>query len=160
MIPLASITRAREHLVMTHARTRRVWGEVRFQAPSRFLDDLPVGSLAAPRSSTLGGRITPPAPRIVDGNWSGRERKVRPAQRRDEFDQRVEYDEPVYRVDSGGDFIVGAAVTHEVLGTGRVVAISNSGGAGKQQLVVVDFGEIGRKTVQAKFLRPSTDGLN
>ncbi len=152
-----AITRAREHLVLTHARTRRVWGEVRFQAPSRFLEDLPPGSLAQPRSPQ---RLTPTAPRIVDGNWAGRERKVRPSQRRDEFDQRIEYDEPVYQVEGSSGFVVGAAVTHEVLGAGRVVAISNSGGAGKQQLVVVDFGDVGRKTVQAKFLRPSSDGLN
>jgi DNA helicase-2/ATP-dependent DNA helicase PcrA len=43
-----AITRARERLVLTYARTRRVWGETQMQDPSRFLDDLPDGSLARP----------------------------------------------------------------------------------------------------------------
>jgi DNA helicase-2/ATP-dependent DNA helicase PcrA len=36
-----AITRARERLYLTHARTRRVWGEIRPCDPSRFLDELP-----------------------------------------------------------------------------------------------------------------------
>ena len=36
-----AITRARERLFLTHARTRRVWGEIRPCDPSRFLDELP-----------------------------------------------------------------------------------------------------------------------
>jgi DNA helicase-2/ATP-dependent DNA helicase PcrA len=49
-----AITRARDRLVMSHALTRRVWGEVRIQGRSRFLDDLPGGSLAPPGSSRSG----------------------------------------------------------------------------------------------------------
>src|SRR5205814_4359431 len=70
------ITRAREQLVMSHARTRRVWGEIRIQDPSRFLDDLPLDSLAQPRRSRVN---VPSAPRIVDGDWAGRQRKPRPS---------------------------------------------------------------------------------
>src|SRR5262249_24666517 len=65
-----AITRAREQLVMSSARTRRVWGEIRLQQPSRFLDDLPADSLAQPRGRRAG---VPSAPRIVDGNWAGRQ---------------------------------------------------------------------------------------
>jgi DNA helicase-2/ATP-dependent DNA helicase PcrA len=36
-----AITRAREHLIISHARTRRQWGETKPQTPSRFLADLP-----------------------------------------------------------------------------------------------------------------------
>lgn len=35
-----AITRARERLTITHARTRRVWGEVRECTPSRFLSEI------------------------------------------------------------------------------------------------------------------------
>src|SRR5262249_49911526 len=62
-----AITRARERLVLTHARTRRVWGEFRPQRPSRFLDDVPPGCLATPRHSAPS---MPRGPRIVDGNWA------------------------------------------------------------------------------------------
>ncbi|HEX3476846.1 MAG TPA: UvrD-helicase domain-containing protein [Kofleriaceae bacterium] len=141
-----AITRARERLVLSHARTRRVWGEIRIQDPSRFLDDLPAGSLAQPRRA----RISVPAPRIVDGDWAGRGRRPRPARSRDELDQRTGHDdEPVFRVDDAGGFVIGAEVTHGDLGAGRVVAVT---GTGKDCRVVVDFAVVGRKTVFAKYL--------
>jgi len=64
-----AITRARHRLVLTHARTRRVWGEIRLQGPSRFLDDIPPACLAAPARPRV---ITPRAPAIVDGAARGR----------------------------------------------------------------------------------------
>ncbi|HMG55777.1 MAG TPA: UvrD-helicase domain-containing protein, partial [Kofleriaceae bacterium] len=71
-----AITRARERLVLSHARTRRVWGETRIQEPSRFLDDLPADSLGqGPRRPA---RANAGAPRIVDGDWAGRQRRPRP----------------------------------------------------------------------------------
>ena len=150
-----AITRARERLVLSQARTRRVWGEIRIQDPSRFLDDLPADSLAQPRRNRVS---VPSAPRIVDGDWAGRARRPRPARSRDELDQRTAYDdEPVYRVDD--DFVIGAEVMHASLGAGRVVAVT---GTGKDRKVVVDFGTVGRKTVYASYLDPSApgDGLN
>jgi DNA helicase-2/ATP-dependent DNA helicase PcrA len=157
-----AITRARERLVMTHARTRRVWGEIRMQSPSRFLDDLPPDCLAQPVRSRA---VAPPAPRIVDGNWAGREKRGSWGRgSRDELDQRVDYeDEPVYRIGEdvprGGSsgFGVGSTVTHTTLGNGRVVSVS---GTGKDQKVVVDFGVIGQKTVFARFLSGGDNGLN
>jgi DNA helicase-2/ATP-dependent DNA helicase PcrA len=159
-----AITRAREKLVLTHARTRRVWGEIRIQGPSRFLHDLPPSALAAPvraRSTTM-----PTGPRIVDGNFTKRSGWAQQAQRRaaqNEFDQSTSYDdEPVYRVDDdltgrAGGFTIGGSVVHGTLGMGRVVSIS---GQGKDQKVVVDFGAIGQKTVFARYLQTSDYDLN
>jgi DNA helicase-2/ATP-dependent DNA helicase PcrA len=147
-----AITRARNRLVLTHARTRRVWGEIRLQGPSRFLDDLPPACLAGPVRPKV---ITPKAPSIVDGNWSSVRRR-RPRASADELDQRTSYDdEPVYQVD--GDvaepevFRTGDQVSHSMLGVGRVVAISD----GK---VIVEFPGAGRKTVLPKFLQHADDG--
>jgi DNA helicase-2/ATP-dependent DNA helicase PcrA len=150
-----AITRARERLVLSQARTRRVWGEIRLQEPSRFLDDLPPDSLAQPRRT----KITVPAQRIVDGNWAGRARRPSRPRSYDEHDQRTQYEEePVYRVDEPNGFVVGAEVSHASLGSGRVVAVT---GTGKDCRVVVDFGTVGRKTVFAKFLdHGSPSGLN
>jgi DNA helicase II / ATP-dependent DNA helicase PcrA len=140
-----AITRAREQLVMSHARTRRVWGEIRIQDPSRFLGDLPADSLAAPPARRPN---VPSAPRIVDGDWAGRARRARPARGHDDLDQRTGDDDvPVYQLDDG--LAVGAFVSHAQLGAGRVVAVT---GAGKDRRVVVDFGAIGTKTVLARFL--------
>ena len=152
-----AFTRARERLVLSRARIRRVWGEMRMQSPSRFLDDLPADSLAQPwRGAPVN---VPSAPRIVDGDWAGRQRKPRPSRTRDELDQRTSHDdEPVFRVDDAGGFVIGAEVTHAALGAGRVVAVT---GTGKDRRVVVDFGAVGTKTVFAKFLEHgSSDGLN
>ncbi|MDQ3365865.1 MAG: UvrD-helicase domain-containing protein [Myxococcota bacterium] len=165
-----AITRARERLVMTHARVRRVWGEMRPSQASRFLADLPPDCLAAPRPPAA----MPRGPRIVDGTWqapagSGSWRRS-PAgsgvQRRrgggDDLDQRTEYDdEPVYRVEDhdrdSSPFAIGSTVGHSTLGPGRVVAVS---GSGKDVKVVVDFGVIGQKTVYARYLNATDDSLN
>jgi DNA helicase-2/ATP-dependent DNA helicase PcrA len=155
-----AITRARERLVLTTARTRRVWGEFRPQVPSRFLDDIPPGCLAAPRREAPS---MPKGPRIVDGNWAPKPSGFAQRRRRDELDQRVDYEDgPVFRVGEDdhlprGGFAVGAAVSHQTLGEGRVVDVS---GSGRDQKVVVDFGGAGRKTVFARFLHGTDDGLN
>ncbi len=158
-----AITRARERLVITHARVRRVWGETRPQSPSRFLDDLPPGCLAHP----IRARTGPPSqtPRIVDGSWAkpaagGFARRSTVARAaRDDFDQRSPDDhDPIYRVDDAdrdGTFDVGAAVSHQTLGPGRVLAVT---GAGRDLKITVDFGSIGTKTVLARYLSsPAAD---
>jgi len=159
-----AITRARERLVISHARTRRVWGEIRIQSPSRFFDDLPRGTLAEPVRARV---IAPTGPRIVEGNWVGRTPRAPrgPGGRGkvDEFDQRAPDDDlPVYRVGDdlrasraeGSSFPVGAAVMHVIHGTGKVIAIS---GAGKDTKVVVDFASVGEKTVYPKYLVAAAD---
>ena len=150
-----AITRARKQLVLTHARTRRVWGEVRLQGPSRFLEDLPTHALAAPKRQA----VTPKAPPIVDGDWAGRRMRARGSM--NEFDQRTPDDEPSYQLDADSPdetpFRTGDHVSHTLLGIGRVVAVS---GAGKDIRVIVDFPAAGRKTVLPRFLRAADDQLN
>ena len=59
-----AITRAREHLFITHAATRTLFGQTRYNRPSRFLAQLPPA--ISSRSSTRA-----PAPRFVDRqSWS------------------------------------------------------------------------------------------
>jgi len=149
-----AITRARHRLVLTHTRTRRVWGEIRLQGPSRFLDDIPPGCLAGPARPKV---IAPRAPAIVDGNWNARPRR-RPRASIDELDQRMPDEEPVFRVDDDLEdptvFRTGDQVAHQLLGLGRVVAMSD----GK---VIVEFAGAGRKTVLPRFLAHAPDdGLN
>ncbi|MBA2541603.1 MAG: UvrD-helicase domain-containing protein, partial [Deltaproteobacteria bacterium] len=163
-----AITRAREKLILTHARTRRQWGEIRIQGPSRFLEDIPPGCFGQKYSQRPRPSLVPRGPRMdsmddqsspaASGQWRAR----RPSQQRklrDEFDQRSgDDDEPVFQVDGDAPsvgFLIGSAVSHSTLGVGRVVAIA---GIGKDQKVVVDFGAIGRKTVFARFLAADASG--
>jgi DNA helicase II / ATP-dependent DNA helicase PcrA len=159
-----AITRARQRLVLTHARTRRVWGEMRIEQPSRFLEDIPASCFGQHYSRTPRAHVTPRGPRVVEGNFvppaaSGQWRAPgRGGRRRDELDQRIEYEEPTYQLDEAdGGFGIGAAVSHSTLGVGRVVAVA---GTGKDQKVVVDFGALGRKTVFARFLAARDETLN
>ncbi len=54
-----AFTRAKHRLTLTWARTRRVWGDIRFQMPSRFLDDVPPHCLAGGK---LGSAVRAPIP--------------------------------------------------------------------------------------------------
>jgi len=143
-----AITRARQRLFLSHARTRRVWGEIRMQDPSRFLFDLPPDSVVQSRRS---GQTTPPRANWARGSGAT---AGTPRRRRDEFDQRGnDDDEPVYRVDADVPaaevFRSGDQVSHEIHGLGKVIAVS---GNGRETKAIVDFTISGRKTVFAKFL--------
>lgn len=151
-----ALTRARQQLVLTHARTRRVWGEIRLQGPSRFLGALQ--SLVTPSRRVSPQRSRRPS----DGKWPDSPPRRIGRGSINEFDQRVLDDEPVFQVDdvssdAGQQFRAGDSVSHSQLGIGRVVAVSGNGKAAK---VIVDFPSAGRKTVLPNFLSSVEDQLN
>jgi DNA helicase-2/ATP-dependent DNA helicase PcrA len=150
-----AMTRARERLILTGARVRRVWGEMRAQTPSRFLDDVP-GIAAARRL-----RSTAPPTRPF---FSTRPPPVarKPVRQFDEHDQRShDDDEPTYDLDGDRSRPVlkvdritpGARVHHVQFGDGRVVDAS---GEGKDRRLVIEFPGIGHKTVLARFVTVAT----
>jgi DNA helicase-2/ATP-dependent DNA helicase PcrA len=143
-----AMTRAKDRLIMTLARTRRVWGEIRIQTPSRFLDEIPRECWSvSPRARGWGAA---PPPSVAAPARPRAPRKVW-----DEFDQRSGHaDDPVFDLDadlaSAGDpWNAGARVSHAAFGTGRVV---QELGSGKDHKLVVDFASVGRKTVLSRFL--------
>ncbi len=153
-----AITRARKQLVLTHARTRRVWGEIRLQGPSRFLEDLPTHALAAPKRQAVAAK----APPIVDGDWAGR-RMARARGSMNEFDQRVPDEEPSYQLDADAPdptpFRTGDHVSHARCSASA--ASSPVSGAGKDIRVIVDFPAAGSQDrVLPRFLRAADDQLN
>ncbi len=159
-----AITRAKQKLTLSMARTRRVWGQIHMQEPSRFFEDIPVRCLATPprarqagglgehglealRAAVTGGR--PAAGRPTAG------RTAKPRRSYDELDQRTHDDrEPVFQVESYEQAepsgpSSGSKVNHAAFGVGRVV---DSTGAGRDLKVTVDFPSVGRKTVLARYL--------
>ena len=65
-----AITRARHELVMTHTQMRQIFGTTRWNRPSRFLGELPRGSLRARSDARHGGRAR--AQRYVDREVAAR----------------------------------------------------------------------------------------
>ncbi len=146
-----AITRARERLVMTSARTRRVWGEIRFNQPSRFLEDIPAACLA------VRARRVPQPPPVATRIAAYQRRRPQPM---DELDQRVVGDElPTFDLDadpaesrSSHSFGPGVAVVHASFGIGRVMQRS---GEGREQKLLIEFPDVGLKTILARFVQPA-----
>ncbi len=143
-----AMTRARDRLVLTNARTRRHWGEVRMNQPSRFLDEIP------PEYVAVRARPRPAAPSRPQRRASS----LRPTY--DEFDQRLPYgdedgvpvydeSEPVPAQDAIG---AGDRVHHASFGHGRVI---ESRGEGQNRKLLIQFSEVGLKTILARFVEPA-----
>jgi DNA helicase-2/ATP-dependent DNA helicase PcrA len=140
------MTRARERLHLTYARSRKVWGQEQFNPPSRFLREIPEGltefttSLSAPK---FVSRLATQA-----GAFYGR----RPDPDRNSFDADVhafpDYDE--VPVTNGGEFSKGQRVRHPTFGVG---SIFQTEGSGEQQKVSVLFSDQTIKKFVAKYAR-------
>ena len=136
-------------LYLSSARLRRVWGELKAQMPSRFLDDIPPACFALPRRAAGAMAVAAPPPRAPVAR--------KPRRSYDEFDQRT-YDDDVPVIhhddDGGAGFAPGAAVRHRSFGRGRVVS---SHGSGLHQRVVVEFPGVDpslpvTRTIDARWL--------
>ncbi len=127
-------TRARHHLTLTLAQSRTMFGDLKFNAPSRFLTDVPedlFGDVELLRGSAS------PLPRAA--RISRRPSREPTVDRT--YDQRSDWEHAKP---------IGKRVTHSVFGTGRIVDVRESG---PQAKLVVDFESVGRKTVVARFLQ-------
>jgi DNA helicase-2/ATP-dependent DNA helicase PcrA len=152
------MTRARKKLTLTLARCRSLFGELRFNPPSRFVRELP------PELTEGLGALDRLAERP---RWGGQEQGA------DDFDQRPRYndaappvrnkmrfsrDEPASKppmkmaapgVDGLGP---GARVKHPTFGVGTVEGID---GTGQTRKLEVRFGPgVGLKKVLARFVDP------
>jgi DNA helicase-2/ATP-dependent DNA helicase PcrA len=147
------LTRARKRLFLSLAQSRTLFGELRFNRPSRFLAEIPRELFA------FGPEFdAPPAPgrTVMEPAPWGRE-PAPPG-------ERVVYDEefrpPPFR--SGGASRVprrqgpraeqlGQRVVHEMFGEGEV---RGRDGDGDDANVSVYFASVGLKKIKARFLRP------
>ncbi len=121
-----AVTRAEEHLALLHARSRMRQGASQRNLPSRFLDEIPDELLD-----------------VEERGW-----EPRPAAR---GGFAVEESEPIHeREDPSGGFRAGDRVRHHHFGTGKVLAVRQSGGATR---VTVDFTEAGRRELSLEYAR-------
>ncbi|RME14284.1 MAG: ATP-dependent DNA helicase, partial [Bdellovibrio sp.] len=129
------MTRAKERLFLTHARTRRVWGQEQTYAPSLFLKELPENLVT--RSSSLG------RPRFL----TRYQKKYSPS-----VEEEISQFMPDYEDFSDEEigFQKGMRVRHPTFGVGSVLKVE---GKGENQKVSVLFRNQTSKKFIAKYAR-------
>jgi DNA helicase-2/ATP-dependent DNA helicase PcrA len=126
-----AVTRARQRLYISHAQTRMLHGQTRYNLPSRFFDEIPEALLKwlTPRIQRAQAAVSPEltfsSPRR--GGWGG------PA-------PAVSVSRTIAK-ETGG-FRIGQNVAHARFGQGVIV---NAEGAGSDARVQVNFGREGVK---------------
>jgi DNA helicase-2/ATP-dependent DNA helicase PcrA len=138
-----AMTRAMEKLYITFAQGRMLFGQLRFNGPSRFLNEIPDKYYQWKKPS--GGTRTSGDSWSEDDSWD------------DDFNQATDYDdEPVYQTASvekvidapKPKFPKGVKVVHSLYGEGTVL---ESDGFGKEEKVSIKFSDGARKKFLVKF---------
>ena len=153
-----AVTRARQHLVLTYAKTRQIFGTTRLGAPSRFLRDLPRDVVHASATSAAKGaeatRYADAPPRArPSGDFHHPQARPRPAPPVAPGERYVDHDEADPSYDDGGvatELRRGARVRHKKFGIGQVVKTLELG----EPAVVAFFPGWGEMKVLARFLEP------
>ena len=132
-------TRARRRLHCSLAQSRTLFGELRFNAPSRFLSDVPRELFDFPDEPPAA------APRYVGPTVR------RAAPRGDDEGPFVDRSYSQDSADFGEGELRGMKVRHEQFGLGVVVDVRGFGPGAK---LTVRFDRVGLKTVIPRFLQP------
>ncbi|HEX6592623.1 MAG TPA: 3'-5' exonuclease, partial [Moraxellaceae bacterium] len=121
------ITRAMKELVLTYAEIRRLYGDEKHNAPSRFLREIPANLIQAVRAGSSHNNFSFPssaistAPSRLGGSDSG-----------------------------DGAFRLGQAVRHPRFGEGTILKFE---GSGPNARIQVNFQEVGSKWLVAQYAR-------
>ena len=138
-----AFTRAKQRLFLSHAQTRRVYGELKYRRPSRFLRELPehelelIGGMrrespAAGRATAFGSRSAPAVPRPhVAGEGYVHEGEASEGE--------------------AGELRPGMRVRHSKFGVGPILTVS----PGSPPRVTVRFPGWGDKTLVSSYLEPA-----
>jgi ATP-dependent DNA helicase UvrD/PcrA len=140
------MTRARERLFLTNARRRRIFGQDQFNAPSRFLTEIP---------AELLDREEEYQPAFGFGSYRKEERndwraEPEPAGHNlsSVFAAGADTNEVEIVPDDTADVFIGMRVRHAKFGVGAVRKIE---GTGDQQKVIVWFNTVGPKKLLVRF---------
>ena len=138
-----AMTRAMKKLYLTFAQSRMLWGSLKFNPPSRFLDEVPEDYYQWKSLKSSRGKS-------FSQSSSGRHGQ----NDFDEFSQVNSYEESgeVTYVRSAAEieykFPVGSRVQHKLYGSGKV---SDAEGLGQEEKVVIKFNDGTRKKFLVKF---------
>jgi len=136
------ITRAMEKLYLSHARIRYRFGEMSYQSPSRFLDELDATRLETVNTRE---RFTSRSMHPVPSARQDRTRKHADHEAHYESDVMPDYENDSQAVQH---LRVGGFVEHALFGKGKVLNIAGTGEATK---AVVDFPSVGRKNLLLRY---------
>ena len=128
------ITRAKERLYLTHARTRMLYGSTSHNAPSPFLEEIPEGLVEEKRKVTLSQQ----KPSVQ-----------RAAKPKKTFDHSFGPAAPKPSAPAGS-YRVGDTVGHKLFGTGVVLSAQPMG---NDTLLEIAFEKAGTKKLMANFAR-------
>lgn len=140
-----AITRAKEHLTISHAHQRMLYGRTNACSPSRFLREIPescVEKRGGPRSDGQQSRSSTP--------YGSRPKVSADAIKRKAHMKQAEYSDFVAKTvnqTSTTDYNQGDMVEHTAFGKGMVVSVMKMGG---DALLEIAFDEIGTKRLMAK----------
>jgi DNA helicase-2/ATP-dependent DNA helicase PcrA len=158
-----AITRAKERLYLSHTQSRMLHGQVRYNMPSRFLEELPSDSLKwltpKARDARWGGGGSRSGSTWQDGYTRQREYESN-----DFFDSGSEYQRPAKRVGSASmevkrlaspprgnyPFTIGQNVFHTKFGEGRVTGLEGVDADARAQ---VNFKRHGIKWLQLSIAK-------
>jgi len=132
-----AITRAKEKLFLSYAMQRTLYGQTRYNKPSRFLSELP--------SELLDG-MEKSKPKSVH---------IQEAASKPKYDfiaaaSRIKQKAPAFTQNNNSDFNIGDKVTHNKFGTGTVAGVSASD---TLTVLTIDFEGFGRKNIVASAVK-------
>jgi DNA helicase-2/ATP-dependent DNA helicase PcrA len=137
-----AITRARRRLYLTHAQSRMLHGQVRYNIASRFLDELPreLVHWLSPRRQPRYGAVD-----VDVAEWGTGERGA-PAW----ADASASAGAPFRKADDGPGWRIGQSVRHAKFGLGIIV---DAEGRGADARVQVNFREAGVKWLALEYAK-------
>ncbi len=165
-----AITRARKELVMTHTQTRQIFGKTRWNAPSRFLGELPRGIVEHAATRAMANA---PHERFIDRTPEGIGRHGNIDRMPEQRTARRLWHHPMATPgplpEPGARFVDhdffddspaevhtmrlrrGSRVSHDRFGEGEVLQLVGVG----EPAALVSFPGWGKKKILARFLKPA-----
>lgn len=148
-----AMTRAMKTLYITFAQSRLLFGQVRYNGPSRFLDEIPSKYVEwrTPSGAYVEGGAA------YDEGGSEEEEEITPEyddfyqESYDDFDKVIIQNETKPKRSYGtssSKFSIGSRVVHELYGEGEIVSTD---GRGNEEKIVIKFFDGDKKKFLAKF---------
>ncbi|MBI3766357.1 MAG: UvrD-helicase domain-containing protein, partial [Ignavibacteriales bacterium] len=141
------MTRAMKKLYLSYAKVRFRFGEMSYQSPSRFLDEMEGDLVETVVSSRRHVSRDMRSFSLGDRNRDRKDRKKTDAESHYFSDTMPDYENAS---DVSNQFRAGNIVEHEVFGRGKVLHVS---GSGEFLKAVVDFPAAGKKNLMLKYAR-------